>query len=74
MLRYVPRASFHHTTPIHDGWENEMLATSNERGVTVYDAESRLHETGLYDAHGVMLYRQEERAPIGFIIERKEKC
>lgn len=49
------------------GDEDEYLVTWKSSGTaTVYEAEAKPVDTGLLNAHGVKLYRVEERNPIGF--------
>lgn len=57
-IKYRPIAA----APRAEFWEDESVAV----GTTVYEAESSPRPTGVYDAHGVMIYRTSERDPIGF--------
>lgn len=60
MTRYVPLR-----TPPR-AWSSDSAVMEQRPTCTVHEDETAPVYTGLLDQHGVGLYRQPERAPLGF--------
>lgn len=55
------------TPPSPRGWQSDGDAYFQERPtITAWEADPAPQPTGLLDMHGVPIYRQSERVPIGF--------